>query len=119
MKRIFKILGVLGIIVIIVAIVIALVARGMHKHEKQEEAKLRHKVHHVFKQKGWENKVKTERNIFTFNTGYNDLEVTFKDEPYNTYTYSIDEDNRVTGDAVLKDKYDKKPKHYKKEYELK
>ena len=51
MKRIFKILGVLGIIVIIVAIVIALVARGMHKHENKKKAKLRHKVHHVFKQK--------------------------------------------------------------------
>ncbi|UTP75806.1 hypothetical protein NFD60_13510 (plasmid) [Staphylococcus epidermidis] len=75
--------------------------------KKHEEAKLKQKVHHIFKQKGWEDKVKEEKNIFTFNTGDNDLQVTFKDEPYNTYTYSIDEDNKVYGNAVLKDEYDK------------
>ena len=79
----------------------------MYKNMKNtEENKLNQRVHRIFKHKGWEEKLK-RKNIHTFNTGYNDLEVTFKDEPYNTYTYSLDEGNRVTGDAVLKDKYDK------------
>lgn len=119
MKKIFKILG---LVVIVLIIVIILVGIGIHmykKHEEHEENKLNQRVHRIFKHKGWEEKIKKEENIHTFNTGYNFLQVTFKDEPYNLYTYSIDEDNRVTGDAVLKDKYDKKPKHYKKEYELK
>ncbi|MDU6181019.1 MAG: hypothetical protein E6633_13130, partial [Staphylococcus lugdunensis] len=80
---------------------------------------------------GWEDKVKEEKNIFTFNTGDNDLQVTFKDEPYNTYTYSIDENNKVYGHAVLKDEYDKdfdskkkykeylRKMHFEEKYDLK
>ncbi|MBM0868228.1 uncharacterized protein DUF3139 [Staphylococcus auricularis] len=113
-----KVLKILFSVVIVMIIFITLVAINMHMYQEHEEAKVRDRVHHVFKQKGWDDKVESEENIFTFNTGYNDLEVTFKDEPYNIYTYSIDDDNRVTGEPVLKDEYNKKPKHYKKSYVL-
>ena len=107
MKKAYKITGIIVISLLIISVLILLTVHHYAKVQKHEEAKLRQKVHHIFKQKGWEDKVKEEQNIFTFNTGDNDLQVTFKDEPYNTYTYSIDEDNKVYGNAVLKDEYDK------------
>ncbi|MDN4533022.1 DUF3139 domain-containing protein [Staphylococcus auricularis] len=113
-----KVLKILFSVVIIVIILITLVAINMHMYQEHEEAKVRDRVHHVLKQKGWDDKVESEENIFTFNTGHNFLYVTFKDEPYNTYTYFIDEDNKVKGHPVLKDEYNKKPKHYKKSYVL-
>ncbi|MCU5746825.1 DUF3139 domain-containing protein [Staphylococcus sp. SQ8-PEA] len=132
MNKKFKIIGIVIITLIIILIVAFIICKHMYlDYQKHEEAKLRHKVHHVFKQKGWEDKIKDEENIFTLNTGDNDLQVTFKDEPYNTYTYSVDEDNKVRGDAVLKDKYDKdfeskkkykeylKRIHFKETYDLK
>ena len=39
------------------------------------------------------------------NTRENNVEVTFKDEPYNTYQYDVNDDGKVTGDAELKMKY--------------
>lgn len=99
MKRKYKITGIIFIVLLIVLTLIFSIVHHYANVQKHEEAKL--------KQKGWEDKVKEEKNIFTFNTGDNDLQVTFKDEPYNTYTYSIDEDNKVYGNAVLKDEYDK------------
>ena len=113
MKRKYKIIGIIFIVILIVLTLIFSI------------------VHHIFKQKGWEDKIKEEKNIFTFNTGDNDLQVTFKDEPYNTYTYSIDEDNKVYGNAVLKDEYDKdfdskkkykeylRKMHFEEKYDLK
>ncbi|MDU5815663.1 MAG: DUF3139 domain-containing protein [Staphylococcus sp.] len=116
MKKVFYSIGIIIVLVICYIFVnfFFFDSWACHSSEKQlnnyvkhEEAKLKQKVHHIFKQKGWEDKVKEEKNIFTFNTGDNDLQVTFKDEPYNTYTYSIDENNKVYGHAVLKDEYDK------------
>ena len=107
MKRKYKIIGIIFIVLLIVLTLIFSIVHHYANVQKYEEAKLKQKVHHIFKQKGWKDKVKEEKNIFTFNTGDNDLQVTFKDEPYNTYTYSIDENNKVYGDAVLKDEYDK------------
>lgn len=107
MQRKYKIIGIIFIVLLIVLTLIFSIVHHYANVQKHEEAKLRQKVHHIFKQKGWEDKVKEEKNIFTFNTGDNDLQVTFKDEPYNTYTYSIDENNKVYGHAVLKDEYDK------------
>ena len=52
--------------------------------------------------KGWEDKIKTEKPNFTLNTRENNVEVTFKDEPYNTYQYDVNDDGKVTGDAELK-----------------
>ncbi|MEB6570817.1 DUF3139 domain-containing protein [Staphylococcus auricularis] len=115
MKKSFKIMG---SILIILIIVIVLVGINLYMYQKHEEEKIRDAVHHVFKQKGWEDKVKSEKNIFTYITDYNDLEVTFKDEPYNAYTYSFDENGKVTGAGILKDEYNKKPKHYKKSYDI-
>ena len=39
------------------------------------------------------------------NTRENNVEVTFKYEPYNTYQYDVNDDGKVTGDAELKMKY--------------
>lgn len=131
MKKAYKITGIIVISLLIISVLILLTVHHYAKVQKHEESKLRQKVHRVFKKKGWEDKIKEEENIFTFNTGNNDLQVTFKDEPYNTYTYSIDEDNEVYGHAVLKVEYDKdfgsKKKfkeylrkiHFKEEYDLK
>lgn len=74
------------------------------------------------RKKGWEDKIKTEEAVFTLNTGDNYLEVTFKDEPYNTYQYDIDDNGKITGDAFLKEKYAKysnDKKHFEEKYDLK
>lgn len=76
----------------------------------------------MLKQKGWEDKIKTEKPNFTLNTRENNVEVTFKDEPYNTYQYDVNDDGKVTGDAELKMKYkerfdnDKKYREYRKRH---
>ena len=67
-----------------------------------KKLKLKAKVHRLLKQKGWEDKIKTEKPNFTLNTRENNVEVTFKDEPYNTYQYDVNDDGKVTGDAELK-----------------
>ncbi|MBU5272045.1 DUF3139 domain-containing protein [Staphylococcus caprae] len=91
-------------------------------YQSHEEAKTKAKVHRVLKKKGWEDKIKTEKPNFTLNTRENDVEVTFKDEPYNTYQYDVNDDGKVTGDAELKMKYkerfdnDKKYREYRKRH---
>ncbi|MGJ5712468.1 hypothetical protein ACSBRB_04555 [Staphylococcus auricularis] len=47
-----KVLKILFSVVIIVIILITLVATNMHMYQEHEEAKVRDRVHHVFKQKG-------------------------------------------------------------------
>ena len=121
MKRKYKIIGIIFIVLLIVLTLIFSIVHHYANVQKHEEAKLKQKVHHIFKQKDWEDKVKEEKN----------LQVTFKDEPYNTYTYSIDENNKVYGHAVLKDEYDKdfdskkkykeylRKMHFEEKYDLK
>ncbi|MCY1585108.1 DUF3139 domain-containing protein [Staphylococcus pettenkoferi] len=121
MKKKPLIIGITTFIIVFVVIPLTFVL-GLHiysNYHKHEEAKTKAKVHRVLKDKGWENKIKTEKGFFTLNTGDNDVEVTYKDDPYNVYQYDVDDNGKVTGDAVLKEKYDKKPKGYKKPYEIK
>ncbi|MEJ7174462.1 DUF3139 domain-containing protein [Staphylococcus caprae] len=92
------------------------------KYQSHEEAKTKAKVHRVLKKKGWEDKIKKEEAAFTLNTKENNVEVTFKDEPYNTYQYDVNDDGKVTGDAELKMKYkerfdnDKKYREYRERH---
>ncbi|WP_285813490.1 DUF3139 domain-containing protein [Staphylococcus sp. Marseille-Q6910] len=121
------------VIILIIALVVIIYA-GKHmylNYQKHEEAKIKEKVHRVLKKKGWEKRIKTEEPTFTLNTGYNYLEVTYKDEPYNTYQYDVDDNGKITGDANLKDKYNKywnnkkkrekykKRHHFDEKYDLK
>ncbi|OHS41584.1 DUF3139 domain-containing protein [Staphylococcus sp. HMSC62A08] len=133
MKKTYKIIGIIVIILIIISVLILLTVSHYSNYKKKEEAKTKTKVHRVLKQKGWENKIKTEEPIFTFNTGDNYLEVTYKEEPYNTYQYyyDLDDDGKVTGEAVLKEKYQRydlnknkykeyrKRHHFEEKYDLK
>ncbi|MCU5746824.1 DUF3139 domain-containing protein [Staphylococcus sp. SQ8-PEA] len=108
MNKKFKIIGIIIISLIIILIVAFIMGKHLYLgYQKQEEAKTKAKVHRELKKRGWEDKIKTEKPSFVLNTGENDVEVTFKDEPYNTYTYSFDDDNKLTGEAILKEKYDK------------
>ncbi|MGN4156149.1 DUF3139 domain-containing protein [Staphylococcus auricularis] len=117
MKNILKITL---MVAIILTIIISLFCLDRYVYQKQEEKKLRQEVHQIFKQKGWEDKVKSEENIFTFNTGDNYLEVVFKDEPYNVYQYDTEKNGKVTGDAFLNLPRDaKKPKNFKESYDIK
>ncbi|MCG1434935.1 DUF3139 domain-containing protein [Staphylococcus epidermidis] len=109
------------IALIVVPILIFTIGKQIYfSYQKHEEDKLEAKVHHVLKKKGWENKIKTEKPNFTLNTQERDVEVTFKDEPYNTYQYDVNDDGKVTGDADLKMEYqerfdnDKKYREYRK-----
>lgn len=112
-----------SILVALIVLPILIFTIGKHiyfSYQKHEEDKLEEKVHHVLKKKGWENKIKTETPNFTLNTQERDVEVTFKDEPYNTYQYDVNDDGKVTGDADLKMEYqerfdnDKKYREYRK-----
>ncbi|MCU5747131.1 DUF3139 domain-containing protein [Staphylococcus sp. SQ8-PEA] len=120
MKKFFKVTGIIIIILIIALVLIFNIGKYIYLgYQKHEEDKTKAKVHHELKKRGWENKIKTEEGVFTLNTGNNYTEVTFKDDPYNNYHYDFEENGRITGDAILKDKYDEKPKDYKKPYEIK
>ena len=80
----------ISILIALIVVPILIFTIGKHiyfSYQKHEEDKLEAKVHHVLKKKGWENKIKTEKPNFTLNTQERDVEVTFKDEPYNTYQY--------------------------------
>ncbi|UIK38840.1 DUF3139 domain-containing protein [Staphylococcus epidermidis] len=113
----------ISILITLIVVPILIFTIGKHiyfSYQKHEEDKLEAKVHHVLKKKGWENKIKTEKPNFTLNTQERDVEVTFKDEPYNTYQYDVNDDGKVTGDADLKMEYqerfdnDKKYREYRK-----
>ena len=113
----------ISILIALIVVPILIFTIGKHiyfSYQKHEEDKLEAKVHHVLKKKGWENKIKTEKPNFTLNTQEHDVEVTFKDEPYNTYQYDVNDDGKVTGDADLKMEYqerfdnDKKYREYRK-----
>ena len=68
MKRHIKILGIIVIILIIISVLILLTVSHYTNYKKWKKLKPKQKVHRVLKQKGWENKIKTEEPIFTFNT---------------------------------------------------
>ena len=127
MKKAYTVNYIIPIIILIALIVVPILIFILGKHiyfnyQNHEEAKTKAKVHRVFKKKGWEDKIKTEEAVFTLNTGDNYLEVTFKDEPYNTYQYDIDDNGKITGDAFLKEKYAKysnDKKHFEEKYDLK
>lgn len=113
----------ISILIALIVVPILIFTIGKHiyfSYQKHEEDKLEAKVHHVLKKKGWENKIKTEKPNFTLNSQERDVEVTFKDEPYNTYQYDVNDDGKVTGDADLKMEYqerfdnDKKYREYRK-----
>ena len=113
----------ISILIALIVVPILIFTIGKHiyfSYQKHEEDKLEAKVHHVLKKKGWENKIKTEKPNFTLNTQERDVEVTFKDEPYNTYQYDVNDDGKVTGDEDLKMEYqerfdnDKKYREYRK-----
>lgn len=113
----------ISILIALIVVPILIFTIGKHiyfSYQKHEEDKLEAKVHHVLKKKGWENKIKTEKPNFTLNTQERDVEVTFKDEPYNTYQYDVNDYGKVTGDADLKMEYqerfdnDKKYREYRK-----
>ena len=127
MKKEYTVNYIIPIIILIALIVVPILIFTLGKHiylnyQKHEEDKLEAKVHSVLKQKGWENKIKTEKPNFTLNTGERDVVVTFKDEPYNTYQYEVNDGGKVTGDAELKMKYqerfdnDKKYREYRKRH---
>ena len=127
MKKEYTVNYIIPIIILIALIVVPILIFTIGKHiyfsyQKHEEDKLEEKVHHVLKKKGWENKIKTEKPNFTLNTQERDVEVTFKDEPYNTYQYDVNDDGKVTGDADLKMEYqerfdnDKKYREYRKRH---
>ncbi|MBC3087800.1 DUF3139 domain-containing protein [Staphylococcus capitis] len=125
MKKEYTVNYIIPISILIALIVVPILIFTIGKHiyfsyQKHEEDKLEEKVHHVLKKKGWENKIKTEKPNFTLNTQERDVEVTFKDEPYNTYQYDVNDDGTVTGDADLKMEYqerfdnDKRYREYRK-----
>lgn len=79
MKKKPLIIGITTFIIVFVVIPLTFVL-GLHiysNYQKHEEAKTKAKVHRVLKDKGWENKIKTEKGFFTLNTGDNDVEVTY------------------------------------------
>lgn len=61
MKRKYKIIGIIFIVLLIVLTLIFSIVHHYANVQKHEEAKLKQKVHHIFKQKGWEDKVKEEK----------------------------------------------------------
>ncbi|WP_278926430.1 DUF3139 domain-containing protein [Staphylococcus auricularis] len=115
-----KVLKITLMIVIILTIIISLFCLDRYMYQKHKEEKIQQEIHQIFKQKGWEDKVKSEENMFSYNTGYNYYEVVFKDEPYNVYQYYYDDDNKIVGDAFLNlPRNAKKPKNFKESYDIK
>uniref|UniRef100_UPI0011A0362E DUF3139 domain-containing protein n=1 Tax=Staphylococcus epidermidis TaxID=1282 RepID=UPI0011A0362E len=99
MKRKYKIRGMMFMVVVMVLRLIFSIVEDYGNVEKDEEGKVKEKVEDILKEKGWEDKVKEEKNIFRLNSGDNDLQVSFKDEGYNRYRYCIDEENKVYGNG--------------------
>lgn len=105
---------ILGVFLVIILIVVFYFLR--FNYISYKEIDLAIQQHH------FQNKIQNEEKHYDIKQYGYFKEVKYKDEPYNTYQYDIDDNGKITGDAFLKEKYAKysnDKKHFEEKYDLK